>query len=61
MGILVFDRRRGSGLCYHQIREANQVGIRKGLFPVSVDQQKALCWSVLDETGEVGQDGHEGY
>ena len=45
----------GSGYCeahIDKIHSTNKARMRKGLFSLSANQQKAICWIVLDEAGE---------
>lgn len=53
-------RSRSGRICLRSVRQADQARVRKGLFPLPAHQQEALRWSLLDEAGEVGQDGYQG-
>lgn len=53
-------RGRSRRVRHRQVRRAHQARVRKGLLPVPPHQQEAIRWALLDEAGQVGQDGHEG-
>ena len=46
-------RKRGCGPRNQEVRETNQIGIRKGVLPLLAHQQKTLCRAVLDQTRKV--------
>lgn len=42
-------RRRSSRLSHGEIYQTYQTRIREGLLPIPFNQQKAICWFVLDK------------
>lgn len=55
---LVLCRQPSCGLCHSQVHQTDQAGIRESLLPVLAYQQEAVCRPILDEAGEVRQNGY---
>lgn len=58
--LLPDDRQSSRRFCHSKVYQAYQARVRESIFPVSAHQQEAVCGSVLDEAGQIRQDGYEG-